>query len=156
LDRERRKDLLELVGLAAIVGSLIFLAMEIRQNTNAIKAAAIQEYTSSARQHLALYVSDPEMAKIMAKASENIEDLSQDEVQRYMGLMISASLGSQGTFRQWRLGVLPDEEWTVELKMLCADRKGPNAKLIDDVLDQFLIPSFIEAVESECGRHTQD
>jgi predicted amino acid-binding ACT domain protein len=156
LDRERRKDLFELIGLATIVGSLIFLAMEIRQNTNAIKATAIQEYTSSARQHLALYVSDPEMAKIIAKAGANIEDLSQEEMQRYMGFLMSASLGSQGAFRQWQLGVLPDEEWSVELKILCADRELPNAKLIDDLLSPFLIPSYIETVESECGEYTQD
>ena len=42
MNREKRKDLLEAVGLVAIVASLIFLTLEIRQSNVQARAAAFQ------------------------------------------------------------------------------------------------------------------
>ncbi len=42
MNREKRMDLLEAVGLVAIVASLIFLALEIRQSNVQARAAAYQ------------------------------------------------------------------------------------------------------------------
>ncbi len=42
MNREHRKDILEAVGLVAIVASLLFLALEIRQSNLQARAAAYQ------------------------------------------------------------------------------------------------------------------
>ena len=40
MTRERLKDAVEIIGLIAIVASLVFLALEVRQNTTALEAGA--------------------------------------------------------------------------------------------------------------------
>jgi hypothetical protein len=40
MKRENLKDVVEIVGLIAIVASLVFLALEVRQNTTALEAGA--------------------------------------------------------------------------------------------------------------------
>ena len=47
MDREKRKDIIELVGLIAIVGSLVFLIMEVSQNTKAMHSASYQSILSN-------------------------------------------------------------------------------------------------------------
>lgn len=71
----------ELLTAGGVILSLLFVGYEIRQNTNAVKAEAIQEYLNSQREHFALYINDPEMARIIGKAATDHESLSQDERQ---------------------------------------------------------------------------
>lgn len=37
------RDLTEILGVIGVVGSLIFVAFQIQQNTNAVRSATIQE-----------------------------------------------------------------------------------------------------------------
>ena len=59
MNRKSRKDLVEIIGLIAIVGSLAFLIMEIRQNTTALTAGAWQA-RSEALQEMALREAESE------------------------------------------------------------------------------------------------
>jgi len=130
----------------------LFVGYEIRQNTNAVKAEAIQEYNNSQREHVALYINDPEMTRIIGKAITDDESLSQDEYQRYWGFALAGTYSTQAAFRQWQLGVLPDEEWSIELYMTCKDRQIPSLQGLIDAQRPYLIPSFVEAIESGCSQ----
>jgi hypothetical protein len=66
MTRDQRKDLVEIAGVIAIVLSLIFLALEVRQNTTAMTAAAFQA-RSEDLQSLAIVASTSEvLARIEA------------------------------------------------------------------------------------------
>ena len=47
MNRERWKDLFEIVGVVAIVASLIFLTLEIRTNTETNQIAIFQNYSAN-------------------------------------------------------------------------------------------------------------
>ncbi len=63
--------LFEVVGLLAVVSSIIFLTLEVRQNTQAMQAAGIQDATNIARQQLLLLVADSEVHRIEMLGHEN-------------------------------------------------------------------------------------
>jgi|ETNmetMinimDraft_23_1059889.scaffolds.fasta_scaffold15658_4 hypothetical protein len=59
----------------------------------------------------------------------------------------------QGQFRQWELGILPDEEWGMWSRIICGGSNygsaGDQAFWEDTKRD--LIPTFTTWVESNCG-----
>jgi len=66
MTREQKKDLIEITGVIAIVFSLAFVALEVRQNTTAMTAAAYQA-RSEALQDLAVTAATSEvLARIEA------------------------------------------------------------------------------------------
>ena len=73
----------ELIGLFAIIVSLTLLAYEIRQNTLAVQATAIQDATILGRQQILAVAMDPELARIDKIGDANPADLSPDDAIRY-------------------------------------------------------------------------
>lgn len=106
----RLRDVLASVG---VIGSLIFVGLEVRQNTKAVQATAIQNLSDAFREHTQLYVTDPDMTGIVVRANQDLSSLTTEELQRFFGSYVSGTLTVQGAYRQWQLGVLPDEEWAV-------------------------------------------
>ena len=58
------KVIQETLGFLGVIGSLIFVGLEVRQNTVASRAAAIQQSTDVARQQIQWVTGDPEMNRI--------------------------------------------------------------------------------------------
>jgi hypothetical protein len=149
---ERWRVAVESIGLVAIVLSIVFLAFEVRQNTQAMRAAAIQDTTDVARQQLLTLVGDREAHRIEMLGHENPDQLTPEERRRYFYMIRSFWLGMQGLYRQWRLGVLPEEEWQVMSVVICDELKYPGVQISwsEQGLGR-LIPEFIELVESQCA-----
>ena len=73
MNREQRKDLLEVVGFLAIIGSLIFVGIETKNsseqtevNTRALEIAAYQELMSNISEANALSIMSDEAATVFA------------------------------------------------------------------------------------------
>ncbi len=75
---KRLKDALELLGLVAIVASLVFVGLEIQQERDLARSdLAAQSFENTAEFHLT--ISNPGFAKTYAKALENPNDLTIEE-----------------------------------------------------------------------------
>ena len=83
MDRERRRDILEVVGLLAVVGSLIFLALEIRQNTLVVSGQSINEIYDAVREIDLITFADPDLTRITAMEREDIPTLDDAELRQY-------------------------------------------------------------------------
>jgi hypothetical protein len=83
----------ELVGGIAVIGTLIYLATQIRQNTK-INASAIRQsfYDYTTRQML-YGTDDTEFNEVLAKAAMTDEDLSPGESIRIMRLFQAVFVG---------------------------------------------------------------
>jgi hypothetical protein len=98
------------VANIAILGGLAFLALEIQQNTYAIRSTSVQEATIVAREHPLMFVQFPDVNRL---AMADYESLSQEDRQRRFWLAVSFWHGMRGLYRQNELGALPDPEWEV-------------------------------------------
>ncbi len=148
---ERWRTLFEVVGLFAVVSSIIFLTLEVRQNTQAMQAAGIQDATNVARQQLLLLVADSEVHRIEMLGHENPEQLTPEELRRYLYLNRSFWLGMQGLYRQWQLGVLPEAEWNVMSGVICRELANPGVQSGWPYQRNTLIPEFIAFVDARCA-----
>jgi hypothetical protein len=86
MQRDHWKDLMEIIGGAAIIGSLIFVGMETRNsalqaelNTRALEITAYQDLIDNISQRNILTIESPEVAALMYKAYETSDKLTELE-----------------------------------------------------------------------------
>jgi hypothetical protein len=77
------REKLEWLGGAAIVLSLLLVALEIRQNTNALAAQAVFELNDASNEKLMALATDPEMSRLVALGDADPDSLSDEEEFRY-------------------------------------------------------------------------
>ena len=68
LQRSSIKDLAEVVGTVAVVLGLVFVGVELRNNTAAVRAATFQSLTDISNDYIMQIASDPELARIQGAA----------------------------------------------------------------------------------------
>jgi hypothetical protein len=71
-EHKKYRAIAELVGVLGVVGSLIFVGLQVRQNASAIRAATAQEVSTGFRDLNLVIASTPELAAILA--TETIPD----------------------------------------------------------------------------------
>ena len=151
---EKLKQNLEIVGGVAVILSLLIVAYEIRQNTTALQATAMQESTSILREQVMVLATDPDLGRLMAS---KYDDLSPDEQRRVKWASRSFWFGYQGQYRQWRLGLLPDEEWTFWIRIICTNYKNNTGEQaaggspLWPSSRNLLMLEFVDYIESSCG-----
>jgi hypothetical protein len=133
---------LTLLANFGVIGGLIFLALEIQQNTIAVQAGAIQESTNVARQQLLTYATDPALIQLIMTPDDELTDIQRGQL---AASARSFWIGMQGLHRQWTMGVLPDDEWQMWYRVICANfaaaRDWPREA-------EILIPAFVARVEA--------
>ena len=76
MDLSKLANLAEIFGTAAIVISLIYVAIQIRQNTRAMKLAAAQNVSQDLHVGLSFIIGDTEFARIHLDAMTDIDSLT--------------------------------------------------------------------------------
>ena len=74
---------LTLAANLGVIAGIIFLALEIQQNTRTMQAAAIQDSTNIARQQILMFATDAETNRIAMIGTEDPTKLSPEERKRY-------------------------------------------------------------------------
>ena len=77
------KGKLELVGVFAVVVSLLFVAYEIRQNTNTAAGQAVFELNEAGRQSLFLQSTDPGLMALIILAEDDLDALTDVQRRKY-------------------------------------------------------------------------
>jgi hypothetical protein len=147
---EKINPWLTLLANVGVIAGIVFLAFEIRQNTTSLKASAIQASTEVARENIMALVEDPSLIELRNKPPG---ELTETEEQRLYWLSRSFWLSMQGLWRQWQLGILPEEEWEVWQRIICANMTtdfGISGQTYWQRSRGGLIPEFAALSESTC------
>ena len=147
---EKLNHWLTLAANVGVIAGIIFLGLEIQQNTRTMQAAAIQDSTDVARQQILMLASDAEANRISMIGTEDPAKLTPEEWQRFFWMDRSFWLGMQGLYRQWEMRALPDEEWAVWTRIICQNQLAAGNRLLWPGNKKTLIPSFIDWVEDTC------
>ena len=143
MDIDKTNRWLTLLANVGVVGGLIFLGVEIQQNTNAVRASALQESTNVARQQLLAIASDSEISRL---SNADHETLSENDKIRQLAFARSFWLGQHNLFRQWEMGVLSDKDWSIWYGIICRSRSRSSSKIWSRQSD--LSPEFLDAVDN--------
>jgi hypothetical protein len=156
---DRVHKIAEIVAAFAIVGSLIFVGIQMNQNTNALRASFIQSSIESWNTHAMEMASNDDLMASFNDSiyPELIEKFGpRSTSQSQFSMWINASLRTtEMLFLQWQSGHLPDDIWHGYHEGLIASFAGTSA--FSDVwsVGKFRFsPSFrayIDALQIEAG-----
>jgi hypothetical protein len=114
----------QVIGALAVVVSLIYVALQIRQNTNAVRSATAQTVHEHFANWYHLLASDPELSQIAANGLRDYSSLSEAERVRFIATFMSFLSYSQNAFLKWRDKLLAPQLWLgwefVIMNLVCA------------------------------------
>lgn len=139
------KTVIEAAGAAAVLLGLIFVGLEVKQNTAAMQAATIQGLSDSSQEHLLLLASDPGLLQILQKAVTDPEQLSETEARQYFLIERDRWLRSHVAFQQFMRGTLGEDDWKPYEKLICRRELSSWQEHKSIFSNQFM-----EFVESSC------
>jgi hypothetical protein len=116
----------EIISAIAIVGSLIFVGIQIQQNSRISQVNAYQELTNQILSINAIHAQNSELAEIQLKARNGIE-LSENEQFRLQQVMVMVTRHSDLAFLQYQQGYIDQQQ-------------------LDDVLSPFWINDRLTSV----------
>ena len=153
------RDHVELASLIAIVISIALLGYEIRQNTSAVQATALQQHFA---QHSALMLArldNPELRSAIDLARSGLEALAEDQNSASLYVPYTANVMRDHfiAFELMQSGLLPESQWRTYHAALerSLNRSKGSRELWDqrrqEYPDEFrlMVDSLVSAAESE-------
>ena len=122
----------QIIGALAVVISLIYVALQIRQNTNAIRSATAQTVHEHFAKWYNLVAADAGLSQIVAKGLRDYGSLAEQERVRFVAAFMAFLSYSQNAFLKWREGLLAQPLWRgwelVIMNLVCAPGGRPFGK----------------------------
>ena len=122
----------ELVGAIGVVASLIYLALQIRQNshqisqnTNSVLGSVELEHTRLASDWLVAIAQTPELGRVWRFGLSEPTKLTEDEEIQFAMLMGSAFYRIEGDFRQYERGLLSKDSWEPMEELISRYMRSP-------------------------------
>ncbi len=101
----------EVVGAVAVVLTLIYLAIQLRQNTKALRTSAYQGMVANSMQILTTLLADPERAQFFLRVQSNPGQITEEDGVRWHWFMLAAFRHWDNLYYQYRTGALETEMW---------------------------------------------
>jgi len=142
----------EIGGALVVLVGLIFVGMELRQNTAAVEAASIQSLTDASNEFILTIAADPDLARVMKAGDADPGSLDELDYYRFFLLVRSRWLRMQNAYSQYERGTLSEEDWNVYRALICGPEDGIDSGrgTNDTVSDhEFMLrPKFVEIIRS--------
>jgi hypothetical protein len=100
----------EFVAAVGVIISLIYLAVQIRQNTRSLRAGAFQQYRQQSAE-LSRLLAEPDMASVYRTGLDSPDQLTEEERTRFEAMMVFAFNSNENFFLLRKMGLLDDTLW---------------------------------------------
>ena len=138
----------EILGAMAVIGSLLFVGMQIRNNTRATQVASSHNLTNTFLTVLNSLATDPELTRIWLQQSRDISALSGNDLQRVLSLNVMVLKAFEDAFHHHRLGQMSDEMWDGWQAFILLVCSYPGVRQYWEQRKNFYSRSFQEYVDN--------
>ena len=139
------RDIYEFIGVATIVASLIFVGLELRQNTAAVESASIDNLTNLTHEFYMNLATDEELHRIWFSGTPFERDGMEEERSRGIWLNRTSAVRFKTALFQWRRGTLGEDDFEFYRPFICAMDNSPDW---DPWIKNYFSSIFVEYVES--------
>jgi len=101
----------EIVGATGVIVSLLYLAVQIRGDASAKRAAAVHEQSDAYRSFLQMIALDGDLGDLYMKGLRDFESLDDTELIRFSSHLGFLFRVFEENFFQWREGNLDPDHW---------------------------------------------
>jgi hypothetical protein len=142
----------ELVGGLAVIITLIYLAVQIRQNTRTHASLIRQNFYDATQRQILHAIESRDFNDLMHRGWTTNDTLSDSEQLQIMRRMQGVLMGYQGAYEQFRSGALPEKDWALARQILSTfwllDGKAKNDAWEGLRAGPFFNEDFLAEVES--------
>ena len=140
----RTKIIVELTAAVGIIAGLIFVGVELKQNSAAVKAETMLGLNDATTDYTLLLASDRDMNRLERKARADFSSLDETESSQFYYIQRTRWLNLQMAYLLWRSGTMDDQTWAYYEQRVCSE-----SYLVDWNRHKFvLVDSFVTVVES--------
>ena len=136
----------QIIAALAVIASLLYVGLQLKQNTQAIRAAAVQSITETVATNATNIAANPANALLFRRGLADYAELSNTEKAQFVQLMNGIFLSQDSIFWLYSNGSFPEELWQRELGALRAWLATPGGKSAWD--QAFLSTPFRHHIES--------
>ena len=137
----------EILGALAVVGSLVYLASQIRTQNREARVASVHDAAEAYRTTIAS-MQEPEMADLHIQAIENFDDLTPSQRLRYIVFMLRIFKVWEESYFQWRENRLDSEAWESMLSPLTDVMTTDGAKKVWELRKHQFRKDFADYIDS--------
>ncbi len=101
----------EVISATGVIVSLIYSAVQVRQNTRAVRNSTHHALTTTRLDYVAMVAENPDLSRILRFGSENYSELAEDEQFRLGLIMYYLFSAGENFFYQYQQGALDQEQW---------------------------------------------
>ena len=144
-------NIAELIAALGVIVSVVYLAIQIRDNT---KSSRIQERQNTTRQFadsMDILLLHPDLAEIHDKGRDNPEELSTKDLIRFRRLLLRGFWYFSAQYQQFVVGAIGDEEWAESISIIRAyiAHRGVKEWWTDGHGREYFSPSFADFIDEE-------
>ncbi len=143
------RGILDLAGAVAVLAGLVFVGLELRQNTEAVEAANLQSQTDASTGFLLSIATDDDLSRIWLETSNGTAQLDELDSLKFFLAGRARWIRMQNAFLQWRRGTLNDQDWHFYEELVCRPGAAPM-RFVSYWEDHkpALLAAFVEFVEA--------
>ena len=144
----------EFIGGIAVVITLVYLAVQIRQNTKSVRASTYQAILDSSRSDTELLLVHPHLERVYRVGRRNPEKLNDDERPLFRMLVAQLLLSSESLFLQHQQGAIDSDYWQRRQQTLRGLLSQPGVRqwwAARGTPREYYDPGFRELVDSILG-----
>jgi hypothetical protein len=102
----------EIIASIAVIASLIYVALQIKQNTAATHATAAQSFAEADNGFVGLINTSNNLADILHRGAMGLSELKGGELIQFMAFNDAAFMAMHSAYCQWDKGTLDDRLWS--------------------------------------------
>ena len=137
----------EAIGAIGVIGSLIYLALQVRANSKGLFTSTRESTFNSLKEWNYWVMADPDLAWIFQQGSKDFNSLGKKERARYVHVMYSFFKLFENIYLHYQSKSIPEEVWLYNARMFKAYATQPGAKHYYKLREPIFDPKFRKMVE---------
>ena len=138
----------EFVGAIAVVITLAYLAVQIRQNTESVRLSSELALSQQTSDFAARMWAHPEMLRIWDLAITDPSSLSSDDIRQYRWMCVDLFLMYEGQYQLYKRGHVAEDIWKGKADMMCGLLQNPAVSEWWSLRMSPLSDDFVQYIES--------
>lgn len=119
----------EIAGAIGVIVTLIYLAVQLRQNTRASHATAVQNSMENSARFSELVSADSDLGRTFWLGLSNPEELNADEMRRFVSILNVFMRRESVAYYLFKAGTMPKELWAARVTALTGALNQPGLKV---------------------------
>ncbi|MBT8145886.1 MAG: hypothetical protein KJN90_03485 [Gammaproteobacteria bacterium] len=116
----------ELVGSLAVVITIVFLVVQLRYNSTAVRNSTLQNQTTAMANWTLALIQDPELHALYRRGLIDQDGLAKEELGRFDLIMLLAFQTNTTIYQQYMNGSMDENIWIDSLRLLQAPLGTPG------------------------------